>query len=158
MDTLAKHLRSFPTAVPYTAATQHPFLASAGQLAIKPDLLSFYLSQDRSYAAHAYPRFIGTLISRIPFDSTSPEQAKLNQRILSLLVFSLTNVVREVNFFDDTAKECGLDLEGWKERKGTKDYVAEMARVASLGTLEDGLIFLWAMEQVSETFFLRNSF
>jgi hypothetical protein len=38
-------------------------------------------------------------------------------------------------------------MEGWIERKGTRDYTAEMFRVASSGLFE-GLVFLWAMERV----------
>ncbi|KAJ2990339.1 hypothetical protein NUW54_g8498 [Trametes sanguinea] len=36
----------------------------------------------------------------------------------------------------------------WRERKATRDYTAEMARMGALGSLEDGLVFLWAMERV----------
>ena len=32
---------------------------------------------------------------------------------------------------------------------GRWEYTAEMARVGACGTLEDGLVFLWAMERVS---------
>lgn len=55
----------------------------------------------------------------------------------------------EVAFFKESSQQWGLDMECWKERKATKDYTAEMARVASLGSLEDGLVFLWVMEKVS---------
>ncbi|KAK0220310.1 hypothetical protein IW262DRAFT_1014668 [Armillaria fumosa] len=146
---LTDHLLSLRTPVPYADALRHPFLISAASGAISHERLGFWLSQDRLYAAHAYPRFIGSLISAIPYDAAhkigSPEE-RLNQRILDVLVFSLTNVVREVNFFEETAKEWGLRIEGWKERKGTRDYTAEMARVSR--SLEEGLVFLWAMEKV----------
>jgi len=59
--------------------------------------------------------------------------------------------VREVQFFEKTAG--GIDVRGANdgiesERRETRNYCAEMARVASLGTLEEGLVFLWAMEKV----------
>ncbi|KAK0449725.1 uncharacterized protein EV420DRAFT_1312535 [Desarmillaria tabescens] len=146
---LTDHLLTLPTPVPYADALKHPFLISAAEGTLPHERLGFWLSQDRLYAAHAYPRFIGSLISAIPYDTShkigSPEE-RLNQRILDVLVFSLTNVVREVGFFEETAKEWGLRIEGWKERKGTRDYTAEMARVSK--SLEEGLVFLWAMEKV----------
>ena len=59
----------------------------------------------------------------------------------------MQNVVREVGFFGDTAKQYNLKIEGWKERKGTRDYTAEMARLAT-ASLEENMVFLWAMEKV----------
>lgn len=142
-------LRTIPR--PYSAATQHAFLSAAGSGSLTDLSLSLWLSQDRIYAAHAYPRFIGLLISKIPFVSShsldSAEEQR-NQRILKLLVYSLDNIVREAAFFKETSKKWGLDIERWSERKATRDYTAEMARVASLESLESGLVFLWAMERV----------
>ena len=57
-------------------------------------------------------------------------------------------MVKETRFFLDTAQKYGFDLDSWKERGATKAYHAEMARIASWGTLEEGLVFLWAMEKV----------
>ena len=150
MLTLTQHLLSLPTKPTYEAATQHAFLAQARDGTLPPSRLALWLSQDRIYAAHGYPKFIGSLISRIPFNPSDeidgPEEKK-NERILKILAFSLENVVREVSFFRDTAKEWNLQLDGWLERKGTRDYTAEMARVSQ--SLEDGLVFLWAMERAS---------
>ncbi|EIN08334.1 heme oxygenase-like protein [Punctularia strigosozonata HHB-11173 SS5] len=143
----------------YSAATQHPFLTAAGDGSLANDQLSYWLAQDRIYASHAYPRFIGQLIAKIPFSSahaaSSPEQQR-NDRILRVLSFCLQNIVREVAFFSDTSEKFGLEIgirnqvgdAGWPERKATMDYTAEMARIAALGTLGEGLVFLWAMERV----------
>ncbi|PPR06783.1 hypothetical protein CVT24_011283 [Panaeolus cyanescens] len=147
---LTDHLISLRTTPSYEEATRHPFLLEAGEGSLPSARLALWLSQDRIYAAHAYPRFIGSLISLIPFhqrDSiTGPEEAA-NQKILKILVGCLDNIVREVGFFKDTAERWDLDMEGWKERKGTRDYTAEMARVSN-ASLKEGLIFLWAMERV----------
>ena len=137
----------------YESATQHPFLAAARAGTLDGRLLSLWLSQDRIYAAHAYPRFIWALIAKIPFSSRDSIDSKAeawNQRVLSILSYSLQNVVREARFFLDTAQRFGFDLDGWKERAATKAYCAEMARVASWASLEEGLVFLWAMEKVCE--------
>lgn len=149
--TLTAHLYSLSTLRPYAAATEHAFLAAAGRGTLPTGRLSLWLAQDRLYAAHTYPRFIGRLIASIPFSSfDAPASAaeRRNQRILDVLVYALQNVTREVRFFGDTAAQFGLDLEGWRERKGTKEYRAEMVRVSAEGTLEDGLVYLWAMERV----------
>jgi hypothetical protein len=69
--------------------------------------------------------------------------------VLRALVSCLDNIVLEVDFFKKTAAEFGLEMEGWMERKGTRDYTAEMARVSMGAGLEEGIVFLWAMEKVS---------
>ncbi|KAG2036760.1 heme oxygenase-like protein [Suillus americanus] len=129
-----------------SAASQHEFLTAAGTLSLSPARLALWLCQDRIYAAHAYPRFIAMLISKIPFDGPAVEE-ELNRETLALLTAGLGGMIREVAFFEGVAKEWGLDINGM-ERKATRDYTAEMARVASVGSLEEGLVFLWAMEQV----------
>ncbi|KAG6332008.1 hypothetical protein ID866_7081 [Astraeus odoratus] len=153
---LTSHLVSLSTPVPYEAAISHKFLVDAANLNLPHDRLAFWLSQDRIYAGQAYPRFIAQLITKIPLDSTDGKIRDRSRRTLQVLVACLDNIVREVNFFEDTAKKYDLDIGGvkegegqiWLERKATRDYTAEMARIASLGSLEDGLIFLWAMEKV----------
>ena len=148
---LTQHLLELKTSVGYSAAIDHPFLQNASLGTVNHDLLGLWLAQDRLYAAHAYPRFIGSLISLIPFHAShaigSDEENHTN-RILDVLTFALTNVIREVNFFKDTAREWNLKIEGWGERKGTRDYTAEMARVTGGSGFVDGLVFLWAMEKV----------
>ena len=150
-ETLTSHLYSLSTPRPYSAAVEHPFLTAAGDGSLPPRRLAFWLAQDRLYAAHAYPRLIGRLIASLPLTSTVAPgslEEQQNQRILCLLVYALQNVVREVNFFDEASVRWGLSVKGWPERKATRDYTAEMARVATEGTLFDGLVFVWAMEQV----------
>ncbi len=149
--TLTSHLRSLSTTRPYSAATEHEFLSSAGKGTLSPDRLALYLSQDRLYAAHAYPLFLGQILSSIPFSSLDPRDSpeeKFNQRIVKIVGDSLQNIIREVSFFDEVAEKFGLNLDVWKERKATRDYTAEMAWVGAIGTLQDKLVFLWAMERV----------
>ncbi|KAF5389518.1 hypothetical protein D9757_004229 [Collybiopsis confluens] len=142
---ISRHLISL------TPTSSHPFLVAAGNGELDSKLLSFWLAQDRIYAAHAYPKFIGSLIANIPFSSShgleSPEE-QFHQKILKSLLFCLENVVREASFFKDTAQTYKLVLDGWPERKATRDYTAEMARLSGTGNLVQGLVFLWAMEKV----------
>ena len=144
---ITSYLLSVPTRPTYLSATKnHPFLASAADGTLSNEGLAFWLHQDYIYAAYAYPRFIGSIISSIPFDRSHPDQS---QRILKILVGTLQNIILEVDFFKETASKWGLEFENWRERKETRDYTAEMARVAASGQIEEGLLFLWAMEKVS---------
>lgn len=149
MKKLTDHLNTLTTPTPYATAISHPFLVSAASLSLPSDRLALYLFQDRIYAAQAYPRFIAQLITKIPLDDTI--HAPLATRTLTLLVGCLTNVVREVAFFDTTARTYSLPVahDYWRERRATRDYTAEMARIGALASLEDGLVFLWAMEKVT---------
>ncbi|KAI0754426.1 hypothetical protein C8Q80DRAFT_367624 [Daedaleopsis nitida] len=148
---LTEHLVSLSTPRPYSAATQHAFLTAAGTGTLPLPLLSLYLSQDRIYAAHGYTRFVGQLLTHIPFSSAhavDSREEQANGDILKVLVDALVNVRREVGMFGQVDRAYGLNLAQWRERKATRDYTAEMARVGALGSIEDGLVFLWAMERV----------
>ncbi|KAF8893173.1 hypothetical protein CPB84DRAFT_1783349 [Gymnopilus junonius] len=94
----------------YAAATRHSFLTQAGNGTLPLPRLALWLSQDRIYAAHAYPK------NR----SVSGAKERQNQAILQLLVKCLDNIVQEVAFFRDAAEKAGLNMEGWIERKATR--------------------------------------
>ncbi|KAI0763028.1 heme oxygenase-like protein [Trametes elegans] len=162
---LTAHLAALSTPRPYAAATEHAFLTAAGTGTLPPALLSLYLAQDRRYAAHAYPRFLGQLLARVPlplpsspapsaYSSTTTTTAAAaaadgqHAARVGVLADALQNVRREVGLFGAVDGAHGLRLARWRERKATRDYAAEMARVGALGTFEDGLVFLWAMERV----------
>lgn len=148
---ITAHLSAISASSPSFAATiAHEFVASASAGTLTHSRLALWLAQDRIYAAHAYPRFIGSLIAGIPFSSAdAPLSAEemLNQTILRILIVALQGIADEVLFFDKIAQKYGLDLGEWAERKQTRDYTAEMGRVGGR-TTEEGMIFLWAMEKV----------
>ena len=142
---LTTHLVSLREDLYSVATRTHPFLEAARSGQLPASTLGYWLSQDKIYASQAYPKFIGHIIAAIPYEDA--EKEAINKRVLSILLFSLQNVVRGVGFFGDTAKQYNLKIEGWKERKGTRDYTAEMARLAT-ASLEENMVFLWAMEKV----------
>lgn len=157
-SSLTSYLISKTSSPAYIAAANHPFLKQAGEGTLRESTLAHWLYQDRIYAAHAYPRFIGLLVAKIPFQAKdlasfrsaiTPEES-VNRQILECLAFSLLNASVEVKFFETTAASIDVQTsqEMQSEREATKNYCTEMARVASLGTLEEGLVFLWAMERV----------
>ncbi|KAL1741700.1 hypothetical protein HDZ31DRAFT_44860 [Schizophyllum fasciatum] len=141
---LTTHLLSIRQDLYDVATRTHPFLEAARTGSLAESTLGYWLSQDKIYASQAYPKFIGHMIAAIPYADATKEA--INKKVLSILLFSLQNVVREVGFFGETAKQYGLKVEGWKERKGTRDYTAEMARLAT-ASLEENMVFLWAMEK-----------
>ncbi|KAG6897282.1 hypothetical protein C0992_002822 [Termitomyces sp. T32_za158] len=149
--TITSHLLCLCPALYSRATKAHPFLIAAAKNNLSDSILSLWLSQDRIYASQAYPRFVGALISHIPFRPNVLSASGVpdySQRILNILVYSLQNIVREVGFFDHTVKEWRLDVTKWKERKETRNYTAEMARISGTGNVVEGLLFLWAMEKV----------
>ncbi|KAL2000862.1 hypothetical protein VTN02DRAFT_2550 [Thermoascus thermophilus] len=142
-------------------ATTHPFLRLAGQGKISKKVLSEWLSQDRLYA-QAYLRFIGLLLSKVVIpprnpDSGRPRQPTTEQRVFDVLVDALTNIQRELRFFDSVAEEFGLDVtalpredEGWAvfgPRCVTRAYIDLFMSAASPGSsLLEGMCVLWATE------------
>ncbi|PCH35352.1 heme oxygenase-like protein [Wolfiporia cocos MD-104 SS10] len=152
-ETLTSHLLSLSTPRPYSAATTHSFLTAAGSGTLPPALLSLYLAQDRIFVAHAGIAFLGRLLAAVPsssLDAPDSEAEQRSQRIVALLSRALQNAVREVGFFDEFARNWDLELKGWRERKATRDYTAELLRasIQAQGRIEDGLVFLWAMERL----------
>ncbi|BGP40263.1 hypothetical protein JCM10449v2_004221 [Rhodotorula kratochvilovae] len=144
-------------------ATEHPFLAAAGRHELSSAKLSEWLTQDRCYALHGYPKFIAALISALPL--SSPAHQRASQSTLALLSYALSNIHREVSFFDSLSPRFGLDLsfapaaaqagrlQGGLMRTETRAYVdllvatgAEAGRNG--GGMEEGLVLLWAMEKL----------
>jgi thiaminase len=109
----------------FDRATQHPFLKAAGQGQVPKKTLSQWLAQDRLYA-QAYVRFIGGLLSKVTLPPCNPDTKKCRsptteQRIFGILVDSLVNIQRELQFFEDTAVEYGLDLMALAEHQNEDD-------------------------------------
>ncbi|KAI1383281.1 heme oxygenase-like protein [Hypoxylon trugodes] len=153
-------------------ATQSQFLSLAGQGRLPPEILSQWLAQDRLYA-QAYIRFAGGLISRVqlPIKIGDQDNSKtLQWRILSLLQTALAGVTRELQFFEETAKKYGLDLEGlgpvaeggnlsnksagFAPNKVTQNYIDLFDSFTAQPhgdrdkTLLGGLVVLWATERI----------
>ncbi|KAI0164651.1 hypothetical protein GGR57DRAFT_206439 [Xylariaceae sp. FL1272] len=143
----------------YTRATQCAFLSLAGQGRLPKENLSQWLSQDRLYA-QAYVRFIGGLMSRVklPLAFDASTTSTISWRILSLLQGCLSGIMRELQFFEETAKSHGLDLaltatggEEFGPNEVTGMYIELFDSFAAQGDgskgLLDGLVVLWATEK-----------
>ncbi|KAL4897167.1 hypothetical protein BDV59DRAFT_169934 [Aspergillus ambiguus] len=106
---LTTHL---PSTLSPQKATTHPFLAAAGKGLLPATTLSQWLSQDRLYA-QAYVRFIGLLLSKmqlpvVPTASSSPSEP--TTRAVGILIDAVVNIQRELQFFEEVAREYTLDL------------------------------------------------
>lgn len=123
-------------------AVNHPFLKAAGELTLEPDTLSEWLTQDRIYALCGYPKFIAALILALPLSSTRHQQA--SQSLLGLLSFALSNIDREVGFFDSLGPKYGLDLEYSEPRRAEISNESTTSTSSSsrkaLGKLQGSLV------------------
>lgn len=109
------------------------------------------------------PHSAASLISALPL--SSPAHQSASQSTLALLSYAMSNIHREVGFFDSLSPRFGLDLarrpgaqqagslQGGLMRVETKAYVdlliatgAEANRNG--GGMEEGLVLLWTMEKV----------
>ncbi|KAF4211113.1 hypothetical protein CNMCM8980_004661 [Aspergillus fumigatiaffinis] len=173
---LTVHLLNISTC-PLSNATTHPFLQQAGRGQIPKPLLSQWLSQDRLYA-QSYIRFIGLLLSKIRLpphnpDSSKPRTSTAEHRAMEVLIDALVNIRTELQFFEDTADEYGLDLtalpvamEDEERERGecvrgedraeesyfgpnriTQAYIDMFMSAGSAATsLLEGMVVLWATE------------
>lgn len=118
MTTLTQRLVSHPsTSSSFIKATQHPFLVSAGRLQLSATSLQAWLTQDRLYALCGYAPFLGLVISKCPTPAAGPEDAssKLHRKRLTVLAGAMANIDREVGFFEDVARDNGLQLDSAKD-------------------------------------------
>ncbi|WVQ83539.1 hypothetical protein IAT38_005680 [Cryptococcus sp. DSM 104549] len=153
-------------AADFEKATTHPFLEQAGTGTIDAKPLRAWLKQDYLYAYVGYPKFAASILSHLALPTPQSTPNTNTARALSLLTFSLSNVVRETSFFVDTAREHGLDVfapelvgaEGHGGRDGaeggllgeygevTRSYVDFLHAVGGVGSVQEGLVVLWGME------------
>lgn len=119
--------------------------------------LSRWLSQDRLYA-ETYISFISSLISRVtlPYEFVADKSKSLRWRIITLLNGALQNILRELDFFTETASEYGLSLQE-PYSKDTSEFLPVAATEAYMTlfqsfardaqqSLLEGMIVLWATE------------
>ncbi|KDN44261.1 heme oxygenase-like protein, partial [Tilletiaria anomala UBC 951] len=148
---LLQHTASFKR------ATQHAFLRAAGSGELPALALEAWLRQDRLYASIGYVRLLGLMLARMPVSDEAPGTAKSQRaaRVRKLLAAALSNIDREINFFEQTAADFGLSLkaENTDELLGpyapvTKAYIDWIVHIATTGSFEEQLILLWAMEEL----------
>lgn len=144
---LANHLLTRdPDAV--SSATQNPFLSHAGCGTISAEALSQWLAQD-AHISRAFVNFVGKLIGKMRLPETTISMENTTFRAMDLLISTLTNVRREMSFFDNTASKYGLHIEPVQAKPATKGFIDLFASAAGPeSSLLEGLVLLWATEHV----------
>ncbi|MCJ1371038.1 hypothetical protein MMC20_002253 [Loxospora ochrophaea] len=134
-------------------ATEAKFLQAAGSGAVSKQVLSQWLSQDRLYA-QGYVNFIGNLLAKVRLPMNSG-LAGMQWRVTNMLIGSLTNIKREIEFFHDVAKRYELNLEAsspgqdsYGPTTTTRAYQNFFGNASSQSALLlEGLLALWATEK-----------
>lgn len=141
----------------YTAAIAHPFLTAAAARTLPSEQIEAWLAQDRLHAGVGYLRFAGLMLARLPTLADGEGSAlacTYGARIRAVLSGAISNVVREVQFFEDTAAHWGLDLGGDSTSlmapyaPVTQAYCLYMLEVGQTGSPEEQMTLLWAMEKL----------
>lgn len=130
------------------SATQLPFLSHAGCGTLSAHALCQWLSQD-AHISRAFVTFIGRLLGKMRLPDTAITMENTIFRTMDLLISTLNNVRREMNFFDNTASKYGLQIDSEDVKPATKGFIDLFASASSSGTsLLEGLVLLWATEHV----------
>jgi len=146
---LTTHLLSLLSS-DFRTATQTPFLEKAGKGTLSKEVLQKWLAQDRLYA-QAYIRFASLLLANVPM-SAAVKPDSINEQLVDVLIDSITNVRRELKFFEDVAGRYGLKLEAEEVSEGVKRYrdlffsVGEGIERHEQGIIS-GLVVLWGTEK-----------
>ena len=148
--------------------TEHSFLARAGSGKLNPEVVQAWLVQDTFYT-RAYGRFIGSLLSslQLPFSSTvhvkrvsgdgiGADKISIDFQIFDLLIAALTNIRREMKFFEHVAARYAIEIpEKPSQNTATSNYVgyfeAMGARIRGSQSKRDvaaGITMLWATEVI----------
>ena len=145
--------------IKYSSATNHTFLAKAGNGSLPDAAVCKWLVQDKYYQL-GYVNFIGGLLAKqdlspCVFSSRSSEpQIKgktLSRMTLDLLVDSVTAIRQEIDFYDETAKKYKLDLQYAPPNDTTNEYIKLFTDASAKDApLLHGLLVLWATEHVCD--------
>lgn len=110
--------------------------------------------QDKYYQL-AYINFLGGLLAKLDLSSCAPARThddfdKLAWETLGVLAGALTNIRREIEFYDETAEKYRLELQQEPPNETTKAYIRLFEEAGAPETpMLHGLVVLWATENVS---------
>ena len=145
---LANHLLSRHRAA-IEDATQLSFLSQAGCGTLSTIALEQWLTQ-QGHMSRALVPFIGSLTSKIRLPEIKDPQKDTTWRALDLLVSTLSNATKELEFLRTTMLKYGLRSDGKLPKHGTKGLVDLLLSTSSPGaSLLEGMVLLWSIEHVS---------
>ena len=130
-------------------ATQIQFLSHAGCGTLSTAALQQWLTQ-QGYISRSLCTFIGSLIGKIHLHDTKTPNQDTAWRTLDLLVSTMNNAKRELEFLRTTQAKYNLQSDDNPPKHATKGFIDIFASVSSpLASLLEGLVVLWAVEHVS---------
>ncbi|KAF7191124.1 putative transcription factor [Pseudocercospora fuligena] len=127
-------------------ATQQQFLSHAGCGTLSATALAHWLGQN-SHISRAMIAFIGKLIGKVSLPETSNSKTNTHYRALDLLVSTVSNIRKELDFIEATKRKHSIQSDGEPPSPMTKAYVDLLASAADTrSTLLEGMVALWATE------------
>ncbi|EME83701.1 uncharacterized protein MYCFIDRAFT_98578, partial [Pseudocercospora fijiensis CIRAD86] len=127
-------------------ATQQQFLSHAGCGTLSATALAHWLGQN-SHISRAMISFIGKLIGKVSLPETSNSKTNTHYRALDLLVSTVSNIRKELDFIEATKRKHSIQSDGEPPSPMTKAYVDLLASAADTrSTLLEGMVALWATE------------
>ncbi|WWC68995.1 uncharacterized protein I206_102931 [Kwoniella pini CBS 10737] len=147
----------------FNLATQHEFLKQSGEGSIDSEILKEWLKQDYLFAYEGGIKYTAALLSKI---SLSPSNSYIrpfpSSDLVPILGWSATNLLRETDWFLSVAKEYGLEVFNSEIREKelhkygllgeynsiTRGYIDYLQVIGSLGSIEEGILVLWASEKI----------
>lgn len=131
-----------------TKATQQQFLSHAGCGTLSATALAHWLGQN-NHISRAMISFIGNLIGKVRLPETSNSKTNPHYRALDLLVSTVSNLRKELDFVENTKRKYSIQSDGEPPSPMTKAYVDLLASAADArSTLLEGMVALWATEHV----------
>jgi hypothetical protein len=147
---LTHHLLSASNSL-FMQATQTAFLSHAGCGSLSASALTQWMVQDGHFM-RAFLQFIGALIGKLRLPAVQNPQIHPAFRTLDLLISALSNIRREMTFFEITAAKYNIHLTDEAPDFITKAQIDLFsAASSSSASLLEGMVVLWASEHVSET-------
>lgn len=129
-------------------ATQQPFLSHAGCGTLSGSALTSWLVQN-GHISRALMSAIGGIIAKVRLPDTGNTRAETSYRALDLLISTITNVRKEIDFIENTKHKYNLKTVPEPPSPMTKAYMDLLASVSSpQAELLEGMVALWATEHV----------
>lgn len=130
-------------------ATQQPFLSHAGCGTLSGSALKTWLVQN-GHISRALMSAIGALIAKVRLPDVGNTRADTSFRALDLLISTITNIRKEIDFIENTKHKYNLVTVSEPPSPMTKAYMDLLASVAApQADLLEGMVALWATEHVS---------
>ncbi|EME46868.1 hypothetical protein DOTSEDRAFT_149350 [Dothistroma septosporum NZE10] len=133
-------------------ATQQQFLSHAGCGTLSASALSHWLGQN-SHVSRAMVSFIGSLIGKVRLSETSNSKVNTQYRALDLLISTVSNLRKEIDFIESTKRKYAIQSDGKPPSPITKAYIDLLMSAADTrSTLLEGMVVLWATEHASQLY------